>query len=72
LRKLFAAFGLDVEYVGRPSDTKIPDAGAYQPRFRPWLLPAWQQAVDTFYAGKPEAPLALAGGQCIVFKAGAR
>jgi O-methyltransferase len=43
LRKLFAAFGLDVEYVGRASDVTIPDRAAYQPRFRPWLLDTWQQ-----------------------------
>jgi O-methyltransferase len=43
LRKLFAAFGLDVEYVGRASDATIPDRAAYQPRFRPWLLDVWQR-----------------------------
>jgi len=43
LRKLFAAFGLHVEYVGRASETAIPDLAAYRPRFQPWLLPAWQR-----------------------------
>jgi O-methyltransferase len=42
LRKLFAAFGLDVEYVGRAPEM-ILDRAAYQPRLRPWLLDAWQQ-----------------------------
>lgn len=43
LRKLFAAFGLDVEYVGRVPESMIPDRAAYQPRFRPWLLDDWQR-----------------------------
>jgi O-methyltransferase len=32
-----------VEYVGHPPTTMIPDRAAYQPRFRPWLLDAWQR-----------------------------
>ena len=43
LRRLFAAFGLDVEYVGRAPEASIPDRALYQPRFRPWLLPEWQR-----------------------------
>lgn len=46
LRKLFRAFGLDVEYVGRVPESKVPDRGAYQPRFQPWLLPVWQQRFE--------------------------
>lgn len=42
IRKLFAAFGLDVQYFGRIPNA-IPDRAAYQPRFRPWLLDQWQR-----------------------------
>ncbi|HME82040.1 MAG TPA: TylF/MycF/NovP-related O-methyltransferase [Candidatus Eremiobacteraceae bacterium] len=34
--------------------------------------PGARLAVDEFYADKLETPLVLAGGQCVVFKAGAR
>jgi O-methyltransferase len=41
VRKMFAAFGFDLQYFGRIPQ-RIPDRAAYQPRFRPWLLPEWQ------------------------------
>jgi len=41
VRKMFAAFGFDLQYFGRIPQL-VPDRAAYQPRFRPWLLPQWQ------------------------------
>jgi len=41
IRKMFAALGFDLQYFGRVA-APIPDRAAYQPRFRPWLLPEWQ------------------------------
>jgi len=42
VRKLFAAFGFDLQYVGRIAED-IPDRAAYQPRLRPWLFAQWQR-----------------------------
>lgn len=41
VRKAFAALGFDLQYFGHVPQ-RIPDRGAYQPRFRPWLMPEWQ------------------------------
>jgi O-methyltransferase len=42
VRKMFAALGFDVQYFGRVA-RGIPDADAYQPRFRPWQPEVWQR-----------------------------
>jgi len=42
VRKLFAALGFDLQYVGRVA-SDIPDRAAYQPRLRPWLFAQWQR-----------------------------
>lgn len=39
---MFAVLGFDLQYFGR-MPARIQDRSAYQPRFRPWLLPQWQR-----------------------------